>query len=227
MTNYDNEDLNTTEEVSYVDHIMSQYEKINKLPLDQRRPLRKIVDYAYKRGYHLGDNDSKVDLWGFGSVPVIMKDQETETKWISLKSLAEPTGIAEKDLIKIFRIHEYSKMLGEEDLIEINFSDPGRTVMLVTVSFAQLLFMEFSPWSTLYQYNIQKMILRELYLSGEYKHTVAKIYSKDDEGVLRAVGESSLADYFEEHGVPSEEEAIDSAYRGLSVEVFKGMGDHD
>lgn len=231
MTNYEEdprrEGLDDVEELNYNDYIMQQYIAINKLPLEKRRIYRPVVDYAFRRGYFLGDKNQEVDLWGFGKVPVVMKDKETETQWVSLKSLKEPTGLTEEELITAFQQYEFSDLLEEEDLIHIPIKNSSKAILMVTVSFAQLIFMEYSPWSSLFQMNINKLLLRGFYESGAYKYTMMKVYTKDDQGSLTFQEQKSMEEYFEENGVPSEEEAIHEAYRGVTPEVFGDSGGFD
>lgn len=204
---------------SHLDHILSEYTKINKLPLDQRRILRKVVDYAHKNKYYLGRDGDLADLWGFGSVSIIMDDPETDTQWVSLKTLVDPTGLEEDELKKVVTLHELLGDLKEKDIITLEV-DLDKRICLVTLDFVYMIFMKHSPWSSLFQFNQQSMFLRNIYLSGDYEDVGVRLLSRSEDGTLEEVGETSLKEYFEEHGVPSEEDAIHASYRGLSVEVF-------
>lgn len=206
---------------TYTEHIMSQYEQINRLPLGDRRKLRPVVDFAYHRGYYLSSDT--VDLWGFGEVPVVMEDPETDTSWIALKSLVEPSGLTQEELLSAFKHYEDSDILPEDEIIHIPLPSAkvDQSILMVSVDFAQLLFMEFSPWSSLVKLNLSKMMLRSFYETGAYKQAQVSIYTKDPEGNYMMMGSKPMTEYFAEHGVPSEEEALQQAYRGLTVDVFK------
>ncbi len=219
------------EEKDYMAHIMEQYHAINALPLDQRRKLRPVVDYAQRRGYWM-DGDGETDLFGFGTAKVIMyevgedPDGDDDIEWVALGALENPTGLTREELVKLFRHYKELDFLPEDELIEIQLTET-EAALLVTVDFAQLLMLEHSLWSSVVRYNLSKMMLRGLYESGAYKNAKVGIYSRDEEGNIHLVKDQTMSEFFQEHGVPSEEEAEAEAYKGLSVEYFMDNKDGD
>jgi hypothetical protein len=140
------------------------------------------LDFCEKHNCVPVGNDSTVDLWGFGTVPVIFAPADGPGWWTPVYALAEPTGIDIARLLDLWEI-ELIESKGE-DADSVQFLDQNGeydSLDLVSGDFVMRLFYLESPWKNEFRSNVQDTMRHGLVRSGmvEKLGPVAKEITED------------------------------------------------
>lgn len=135
----------------HADHIAAMREAVATLRAQEPDRawdcLDGLVDFAERRGCYFS-NGATVNLWGFGTATTVLDDPDGGF-WMRLFNLADPTGLTDDQLYRIFldELAEQHEDGRDDDHPSVCYiqTDAGRD-LLVHHDFVMRAFSVHSPW---------------------------------------------------------------------------------
>jgi hypothetical protein len=156
----------------HAQHIAHMREAVATLRADEPdRPgwdcLDRLTDFAERHGLYFAP-DTEANLWGFGSARVVLTEPDGGF-WMRLFNLAEPTGLDDVDLYRIFldELATQEEEGRDDDHPSVLYIKvDGARDLLVHHDFVMRLFAIHSPWRKEFYESTKELMSHAMEKSG-------------------------------------------------------------
>ncbi|MBA9002027.1 hypothetical protein [Thermomonospora cellulosilytica] len=155
------------------EHIATMRQAIAELRGEEDAPgaglavLGQLVDFAECRGLYFAGG-AEANLWGFGTARIVL-DEPGGGFWMRLFDLAEPAGLTDEQLYRVFlaELADQQEQGRDDDCPSVLYLKAhGARDLLVHHDFVMRLFATHSPWRAEFFANTQELMRHAMIRSG-------------------------------------------------------------